>query len=152
MANTKLFVGAAMAAALAMTGACASSQDSGNPGASANVSTMTPAAPEPSPATSAETAGYSDAQLRAFAEASLEIDPISRGLAGATPQEQATAAEQIRGILERHDLDGATYNAIASEAQTDAELAARIAELQTGQEGAMPSDPDAMPDETTTPQ
>jgi hypothetical protein len=150
MANTKLFVGAAMAAALAMTGACASSQDGGNSGASANVSTMTPADPETPPAT--EMDGYSDAQLRAFAEASLEIDPISRGLAGATPQEQATATEQIRGILERHDLDGATYNAIAAEAQTDAELAARIAELQTGQGGAMPSDPNAMPDETTTPQ
>jgi hypothetical protein len=74
--------------------------------------------------------GFTDAQLRAFAQASLEIDPISRGLANATPAEQTQAANQIREILERNNLDGATYNAIVAQAQTDAELSARIAALQ----------------------
>jgi hypothetical protein len=60
----------------------------------------------------------------------LEIDPISRGLANATPAEQTQAANQIREILERNNLDGATYNAIVAQAQTDAELSARIAALQ----------------------
>jgi hypothetical protein len=72
----------------------------------------------------------------------LEIDPISRGLAGATPQEQATAAEQIRAILGQHQLDIEVYNGIAAQAQTDADLAARIAALQ------MPAMPEAEAEES----
>ena len=74
--------------------------------------------------------GFTDAQLRAFAEASLEIDPISRQFAAAPPAEQQRLATEMRDILARYELDGSAYNAIASAAQTDAELAARIAALQ----------------------
>lgn len=73
---------------------------------------------------------FSDAQVRAFAAASVEIDPISRDLAAASAEERAQGAEQIREILARHNLDGATYNAIATRAQTDQALQQRIASLR----------------------
>lgn len=80
--------------------------------------------------------GFTDAQVQSFAAASLEIDPINRQLATATPEQRAQAAEQIRAILARHNLDGATYNAIATAAQTDQTLAARIAAAQAAQPAA----------------
>lgn len=76
---------------------------------------------------------FSDAQVQAFAAASLEIDPISRDLAAASAEERAQGAEQIRQILARHNLDGATYNAIATRAQTDQALQQRIASLRPNQ-------------------
>jgi len=74
---------------------------------------------------------FTDATLQAFAAASVEIDPISRNLATATPEQRTQATEQIREILQRHNLDSATYNAIAARAQTDQALAARIASLRS---------------------
>lgn len=74
---------------------------------------------------------FSDANLRAFAAAAVEIEPINRTLAAATPEQRAQAAEQLRAILERHNLDGATYNAIAARAQEDPAFAARISALHT---------------------
>jgi hypothetical protein len=74
--------------------------------------------------------------LRAFAAASVEIDPISRTLASQTPEQRTAATEQIRQILQRNNLDSATYNAIASRAQADPALASRIASLhRTDQSG-----------------
>ena len=93
----------------------------------ASAQTTEPAAP----AHQAAPSSYSDAQLQSFAAASLEIDPISRTLATATPEQRTEAATQIREILTRHQLDSATYNQIASSAQSDPALAARVAELQT---------------------
>lgn len=81
-------------------------------------------------------AAYTDAQLQSFAAASNEIDPISRSLQGATPEAQAQAATQIRAILQRNNLDGATYNSIAGAAQSDPALAQRIASLRTASGGA----------------
>ena len=79
---------------------------------------------------------FSDETLRAFAAASIEIDPISRSLAGQTPEQQTQATEQIRQILQRNNIDSATYNAIAARAQADPALAARIASLhRTGDAG-----------------
>lgn len=72
---------------------------------------------------------FSDDSLRAFARASIEIQPITDGLAAATPEQRTQATEQIRQILERNNLDSATYNAIAARAQTDQALVARIQEL-----------------------
>lgn len=79
---------------------------------------------------------FNDETLRAFARASVEIDPISRSLANATPEQQAQATQQIRAILTRNNIDSATYNAIASRAQADPALAARIAELHRAAQGA----------------
>lgn len=70
--------------------------------------------------------GFSDAQVASFAAASVEIDPVARALADASETEQAEGAEQIRLILDRHGLDGSTYNAIATAAQTDPDLQQRI--------------------------
>jgi hypothetical protein len=78
-----------------------------------------------------QVANLSDAQVQAFAEASLEIAPITAGLANATPEQRDQATQQIRAILDRHGIDGAAYNAIARRAQTDQALAARIAAAQT---------------------
>ncbi|MGE0597268.1 MAG: DUF4168 domain-containing protein [Hyphomonadaceae bacterium] len=118
---------AVAAAAMTVFAGSAFAQDAAQP---AQAEQAQPAAP----------AAFTDAQVEAFAHASLEIDPISRSLAGATPEAQTAAATQIRGILERHSLDGETYNAIAARAQADAALAERIATLQVnaqaGSQGA----------------
>lgn len=134
MTKLKLLACAAIAAFGAA--ACASSGGSDNSSASSNASSNAVARTElaPTQPSAAEaTSGYSDAQIQAFAAASLEIDPINRTLATASPDQQATAATQIRAILERNNLDGNTYNAIATQAQTDTALAARIAAAQTAQ-------------------
>jgi hypothetical protein len=81
--------------------------------------TTTPAAPTT----------FTDAQLRSFAAAATEIDPISRSVATQTPEQRAASTEQIRQILARNNLDSATYNAIAARAQADPALASRIASL-----------------------
>lgn len=83
--------------------------------------------------------GFSDAQIQAFAAASLEIDPINRSLATASGADRATAATQIREILTRNNLDGATYNAIATRAQTDTALQTRIAAARAPQTTEPPS-------------
>ena len=72
---------------------------------------------------------FSDDSLRAFARASIEIQPLTAGLSTATPEQQAQITEQIRQILERNNLDSATYNAIAQRAQTDQAFAARVQDL-----------------------
>jgi hypothetical protein len=79
---------------------------------------------------------FTDETLRAFAAASVEIDPISRTLASATPEQRTQATEQIRQILQRNNLDSATYNAIAARAQSDPAFAQRIAALHRANEAA----------------
>ncbi|MCR6644507.1 MAG: DUF4168 domain-containing protein [Terricaulis sp.] len=80
--------------------------------------------------------GFSDAQVASFAAASVEIDPVARTLADASETEQAEGAEQIRLILDRHGLDGSTYNAIATAAQTDPDLQQRINDARVTAEAA----------------
>ncbi|MEZ5955788.1 MAG: hypothetical protein R3C27_01050 [Hyphomonadaceae bacterium] len=72
---------------------------------------------------------FSETNLRAFAAASIEIEPVTAGLATATPEQQAQATEQIRQILERNNLDSAAYNAIATRAQAEPAFAQRIQEV-----------------------
>ncbi len=90
------------------------------------------------------TGAVTDAQLRAFAEASLEIDPISRAAAAAPADQRPQYAQQIRDVLARHGLDGETYNGIAARAQSDQALAQRIAEIQIEiqSEAGATTDPD----------
>jgi hypothetical protein len=79
---------------------------------------------------------YTDAQLRSFAAAAIAIEPIARQLTTATPEQRTAATTQIRTILASNNLDGATYNAIASRAQADPTFAARIETLhQTSPQG-----------------
>jgi hypothetical protein len=84
----------------------------------------------PAAAGATQNTTYTDAQLQSFASASAEIDPINRTLASASAEQRTAATAQIRGILQRNNLDSATYNAIAAQAQTDTALAARINTLR----------------------
>lgn len=83
--------------------------------------------------TALEVGSFSDAQIAAFARASLEIDPLNRALAAASEAERPQLAAQIRAVLDRYQLEGATYNAIAAQAQRDPALAQRIAASQQAQ-------------------
>jgi hypothetical protein len=75
----------------------------------------------------------SDETLRHFLAAAAEIQPIARGIsAESTDAQRQQASQQIGAVLQRHQIDSATYNAIAQRAQTDAALAARINALQGG--------------------
>lgn len=89
-------------------------------------------------AASASSMTFTDAQLQAFATASAEIDPITRTLSTATPEQQQQATLQIRQILARNNLTFEQYNGIAARAQTDDALAARIAAMRSGQTASEP--------------
>jgi hypothetical protein len=144
MTRTSWLVAAFSAAAL--TTACASNGGADNDTMTTRAAPQaeTAATPTPPPPAPAQPQGgiYSDAQLQAFIAASTEIDPINRTLATATPEQQAQAATQIRAILDRTGLNGETYNAIASQAQSDPAFAARINALRA---------PPAAPAGTTEP-
>lgn len=71
-----------------------------------------------------------NAELVNFIGASEEIDPINRGLVNATAEQRAQAAQQIRAILVRYNLDTTTYNGIAVRAQNDQTFAERLANLR----------------------
>lgn len=73
---------------------------------------------------------FSDAQLRSFVQASTEIEPLNQSLARATPEQRTQAAQQIRDVLARNSLNAETYNGIAARAQSDPQLAQRIAQIQ----------------------
>ena len=73
----------------------------------------------------------SDDTLRRFLAAAAEVQPIAQGIsAESTEAQRQQASDQIGAVLQRHQIDSATYNAIAQRAQTDAALAARINALQ----------------------
>jgi hypothetical protein len=73
----------------------------------------------------------SDDTLRRFLAAAAEVQPIARGItAESTEAQRQQASDQIGAVLQRHQIDSATYNAIAQRAQTDAALVARINALQ----------------------
>src|SRR5262245_32947898 len=88
-----------------------------------------PAAPAAAPAAQAgASATYTDAQLQAFAAASAEISTIQSQAHGAALNE--TQLNSIRTTLTQHNLDSATYNAIAARVRTDTALAQRVASLR----------------------
>lgn len=77
-------------------------------------------------------AGFTDAQLEAFAAASAEIEPINAAGA-ASPEARAQANTQIAAVLARHNLDAATYNGIVEAMRADAQLAARVNAMRAGE-------------------
>lgn len=85
----------------------------------------------PAPGTAQPTT-FTDAQLRSFAAAATAIQPLNAQLQTATPEQRTTIIAQIRATLTQNNLDGATYNAIAAQAQADPALAARISALGSG--------------------
>ncbi|GAM97713.1 hypothetical protein U91I_01340 [alpha proteobacterium U9-1i] len=84
----------------------------------------------PPAAQSGATAAYTDAQLSAFVAASAEVQPLTESLAGATPEARTATTAQIGAALTRHNISAADYNSIATSAQTDTALAARINTLR----------------------
>jgi hypothetical protein len=103
-----------------------------------------PAIAQPQPAQTQTSANYTDEQLRAFVAASVEVQPLTEGLAAATPEARTATTAQIGAALERHSISAAAYNDIATRAQSDTALAARINTLrQTGE--AHPADHAAPP-------
>lgn len=119
-----------LAAAAIAFAAAACASDGGDMAAdtmSSSADAMAPSAAPPPPAQGSAT--YTDDQLRSFATASTEINPIAGTLSTATPEQRAAGADQIRAVLQRNNLDVATYNAIASQAQSDPAFAERIRSL-----------------------
>jgi hypothetical protein len=94
------------------------------------VAAQEPTAPA-APAPPAEPGSFTDAQLSNFLAASTEIQPLTTNLSTATPDQRTGITTQIRAALQRHNIDGATYNAIATAAQSDTALAARINGLRS---------------------
>lgn len=144
-----------VAASLLALTACAGHRDEAMtaPAASPSASMATPmqtnptpqAQPAPQPQTTSPTpqaqatptpgvapTTFSDAQLRSFATAATAIQPLNAQLQTATPEQRTSLVEQIRAVLTQNNLDGATYNAIAAQAQADPALAARITALNNG--------------------
>jgi len=127
----------AAAAAISLAGCAGGAGTQAETSSSAAAATAAPAAaptpaptPQPAaPAAPAAPATYTDAQLRSFAAASHDIQPLNAQLTSGTPEQRAAATAQVRSILQRNNLDGATYNAIAAQAHSDPAFAARIAAL-----------------------
>lgn len=93
----------------------------------------TPTAPS---APGAAQGSYTDTQLRGFLAANREITALTQRhqahLQG-TAEQQAAARAQMQTeavpILQRHNIDTATYNQIAAAARTDEALAQRLTAL-----------------------
>ena len=103
----------------------------------------TSAQPNPPAAQTQASATYTDAQLQAFVAASTEVQPLTEGLAAATPEARTATTAQIGAALERHNISAQAYNDIATRAQTDTALAGRINTLRQAGE--------AHPDHPTPP-
>jgi len=88
---------------------------------------MSAAAQTQPPTQAPSAAAFTDAQLHDFARATLELDELQRGL-GASPTEaqRQQASQAAHAVLERHNLDVPTFNAIADQARSDEALAQRI--------------------------
>jgi hypothetical protein len=81
---------------------------------------------------------YSDEQLRNFIRANSEVSAIAGRhasvLQSGSPEQKAAARAQIQSealpILQRHNLDAQTYNAIANAARTDPSVQERLVQLR----------------------
>lgn len=90
--------------------------------------------PQPQPEAQAPAAGISDAQLRGFAGAVVELSGLNDEYAprleaageAERPAIQQEAQQRAMAIVERHSLDAAQFNAIAQAAQQDPALAQRL--------------------------
>ncbi|HVY86985.1 MAG TPA: DUF4168 domain-containing protein [Caulobacterales bacterium] len=90
--------------------------------------TQQPSAAAPAQGAAPSNSNFSDAQLRNFAQASVEIDRIKQQTQsnGATPD----SAAQMRSVLQQHQLNAADYNNIVAALQTNPALAQRVATLR----------------------
>ncbi len=101
-----------------------------------------PAGAQTAPPASAQSGSeqFSDAQLKSFAEASLEVERLSQEwspkiAAAGTAQEQAKARgeamEQMAEAVEQKGLSVQEYNEIVNAAQTDPETARTVETYRT---------------------
>jgi hypothetical protein len=73
---------------------------------------------------------YSDTELQAFAKARAEIEPLQLAeFAASTAGEHARAENQIDAALARNGMSREEYDSIATVAQADPSLSARIAQF-----------------------
>ncbi len=80
---------------------------------------------------------YTDADLRNYAETLVAVTRVQRALAGqiaAAPHADSALLEQrakaqIAGILLRHDLDPASFNAISARVENQPSVRARVNQL-----------------------
>jgi hypothetical protein len=109
---------------------------------------MTPATP-PAQTTqtppAATSSAYTDAQVRSFATARTQIDPIRNTLPTLSTSDRAQANARISGILRTNNLTMDQYNSIASAARADTALNARI----NGAGGSAAAGAATMPPTTT---
>lgn len=93
---------------------------------------VSPTSPVPGPTS------FTEAQVRSFAQASVEVDQVQArhqsGLSSGTAEQQAAARQamnvELAAVLQRHSIDPATYNNIARAARSDPALAQRITALR----------------------
>jgi hypothetical protein len=94
----------------------------------------TPAFADTAPPNAAQTtqaapvAPVTDAELRNFAAARVEIEPLNARPQTTDAERQATLT-QMRASLERHSLTGLRYNEIVAAVQADPALQRRLAAL-----------------------
>ena len=82
-------------------------------------------------------------RLRNFIRANSEVSAIASRhtsvLQSGSPEQKAAARAQIQSealpVLQRHNLDAQTYNAIANAARTDPSVQARLAQLRSSTPG-----------------
>jgi hemolysin activation/secretion protein len=89
-----------------------------------------PPTAETAQAPNVPTSAFTEAQLQAFAEASVEIEAI-KARADANGGLDADSTAAIRASLTNHQLTLDSYNAIVAAIQTDTVLAERVASLRT---------------------
>jgi hypothetical protein len=78
----------------------------------------------------AQSQAYSDAELQAFAKARAAIEPLQLAeFAASNAGQHARAENQIDAVLARNGITREDYDSIATVAQADPSLSARIAQL-----------------------
>lgn len=115
-----------------LAGVASAEEPTAGAGATQAQPAQTQAAPAQQPAQPTQAApaqpgssAYTDAQLQAFAAASLEIERV-REQAQSSGGPNAQTQTAMRDILTRHQLDAETYNGIVNAMQADQSVAQRV--------------------------
>jgi TolA-binding protein len=104
------------------------------PAAQAAAQAPATAAPAPAPSAPAQAVTPSDAQLRSYAKAVIDLTAIQQEMepriqSAAETERQALqqqAGQRMTAAVQRHDLDPNTFNLITAAAREDPELAQQL--------------------------
>ncbi len=88
------------------------------------------------PATETATPSFTDEQVAGFAAASLQLREVRANDA----LDDAAKTAEARSIVAYHGLDPTTYNAIATAARSDAQLAERVRQAVTEMTATAPDE------------